>query len=176
LSAVRIVVTIETGRVKAQECPVDIHLVSVSRQVFPDEIRLVTIAALELTVFSLEFISGVSVFEIVDTARPVDELKVPARVFAVALEAFLFVTRAHLEMIPPATIESRRDLFVALQAFLVARSLAEVVALEALPHPLQEGVGLRQLTRRYLRAWGRKSYTQTHQRPQQTASCQNIHL
>jgi hypothetical protein len=91
------------------------------------------------------------VIEFVNSIRPVDEFEIATRVLVMTVEALSFSVVDQPEVVPPALVDSPRDLFVTIQTLLIAGAFSEVVTFEAVPHALEVGVSPRQFARRDLR-------------------------
>jgi len=143
--------TRQTLVVQPEKRPIEINLIAEALEVIADETALVAIAALELRVLSLQIVARLTVVELIDPVRPVHQLKIPTRVFAVALEARFGRDGRHAVVEPAFIVDAHGDLLVTIETLVHAGTRSQVVAFEAISYAIEARMRLCQLTRRYLR-------------------------
>jgi len=131
--------------VEPEKCFLQVDLGLVFLEVFLDELRFVTRAAIERAVLALEIVAAFGVAKTLDPVGPVDEVEIRSRVLAVALETRFLADGDRAMVITAAVIERKSDLLVARETLLHAGPRAHFVALRAVRHPLEERVTLREL-------------------------------
>ena len=143
-------VAIQAIPVKSEESPVHVDLVTKGFHVVLYQFCFMTIPTLQTGVFSFECVIRFIVVKIIDSPGPVNQLIVPSRVVFVTFETRLFPDNGSEVVVTLLSVDPYCDLLVAFEAFFITRSLAQIVAFEAVLHAFEKRVRVCQISGGYL--------------------------